>query len=152
MTEFPIRNFLRHNIYNRIRSFPISWWSKLNNTLACSMQSLIFTNYNILSTFPFESSLSCNNVIRLYFFSTKLLQPKIIWIWYPKRLPLESRPFCVDDACIFEAKYFKDWVIKGLRRGNVDILANVRIILFIILFCFCYVLWAYLILSILCIC
>lgn len=67
------------------------------------MDGLILTDDNILASLPLESSLPRDDIIRVNLLITEYFHPASRYA-YPSRRPAESLVFCVEEACILEAR------------------------------------------------
>lgn len=77
--------------------------SELDDPFDLSMDGLILTNDNILACLPLESPLPGDDVIRVNLLITEYFHSA--WRYaYPSRRPAESLVFCVEEACILEAR------------------------------------------------
>lgn len=74
MLHFSIWKLSWNNVNDFIRNLSIQTVSELDNTFDFWVNSLIFSDINIFTWFPFETSLSGNNISRVNFFTTKLFQ------------------------------------------------------------------------------
>jgi len=123
---FPVRKYFRNHINIIKFDFSLVWLSEMYCPFYFWMNSLVFSNYYIISRFPLESSLSSYDIIWIdfspseYFYSEYLIE-------YPKRLPAESLVFWVDEACILDAS--KNIVrVSWLKPKQLD---KLEVILFI---------------------
>lgn len=80
MLHFSIWKLSWNNVNDFIRNLSIQTVSELDNTFDFWVNSLIFSDINIFTWFPFETSLSGNNISRVDFFTTKLFQ-SIFLLW-----------------------------------------------------------------------
>ena len=104
-----VRQLLRYHIDIIEWHLSLSTFPKMNDSFHFRMQCLVNSNYYILSWLPFESSLSRNDVVRVYFLTSKFFDA---W-WcdeYPNLLPAESLVFWVEEACILDALNTIFWV------------------------------------------
>lgn len=80
MFHFSIGKLSRDDINDFIGNFSVQTVPELYDTFDFSMNSLVFTNINIFTWFPFEPSLSGDNISRINFFTTKFLQSTFL-LW-----------------------------------------------------------------------
>ena len=110
-----VRQLLGYHVDIIKRHLSLSTFPKMNDTFHLRMQRLVKPNYYILSWLPFESSLSSNDVVRIYFLSSKFFDAR--WFdAYPNLLPAESLVFWVEEACILDALNTILWVSCSMEK------------------------------------
>ena len=74
MFHCPVCQFLRNHINYFVWHFSKLTVSEMNDTLDFSMYSLIETNNYVIAWFPFETSLTCDNISWKHLFTTEFFK------------------------------------------------------------------------------
>ena len=71
-----VRQLLRDHVDIIKWHLSLSTFPKMDDTFHLSMQCLIKSNYYILPWLPFESSLSSNDIVGVYFLTSKFFDAR----------------------------------------------------------------------------
>lgn len=109
------------DINNFIRNFSVQTVSELDNTFDFSVNSLVFTNINVFTWFPFEPSLSGDNISRIDFFTTEFFQSMFLLLNITRVFYLQNLLFFV----LMMLAFLKRWI--GLKWSMILLLCCLKV-------------------------